>query len=74
MEPSYPQLVILSYQELPSETQIEPYGAISLPQQSLPSFASYVTTTPPSANRNRRKCSDTSLDANKLCHFWNRKN
>ena len=36
MEPSYPQLVILSYQELPTETQIEPYGAIALPQQSLP--------------------------------------
>ena len=30
MEPSYPQLVVLAYQELPSETQIEPYGAIAL--------------------------------------------
>ena len=36
MEPSYPQLVVLAYQELPSETQIEPFGAIALPQQSLP--------------------------------------
>jgi flagellar biosynthesis protein FlhA len=37
MEPSYPQLVVLAYQELPSETQIEPFGAIALPEQSLPS-------------------------------------
>ena len=36
MEPSYPCFRILSYQELPTETQIEPYGAIALPQQSLP--------------------------------------
>jgi len=36
MEPSYPQLVILSYQELPTETRIEPYGSITLPQNSLP--------------------------------------
>ena len=36
MEPSYPQLVVLAYQELPSETQIEPFGAIALSDQSLP--------------------------------------
>ena len=36
MEPSYPQLVVLAYQELPSETQIEPFGAIALAEQSLP--------------------------------------
>jgi flagellar biosynthesis protein FlhA len=36
MEPSYPQLIILSYQELPTETRIEPYGSITLPQNSLP--------------------------------------
>jgi flagellar biosynthesis protein FlhA len=36
MEPSYPQLVVLAYQELPSETQIEPFGAIALPEQSFP--------------------------------------
>lgn len=36
MEPSYPQLVVLAYQELPSETQIEPFGAIALPGQSFP--------------------------------------
>lgn len=36
MEPSYPQLVVLAYQELPSETQIEPFGAIALSGQALP--------------------------------------
>jgi flagellar biosynthesis protein FlhA len=36
MEPSYPQLIILSYQELPTETRIEPYGSITLPNQALP--------------------------------------
>jgi flagellar biosynthesis protein FlhA len=36
LEPSMPQLVILSYQELPTETQIEPFGAIALSSQSLP--------------------------------------
>ena len=33
MEPSYPQLVVLAYQELPAETQIEPFGAIALADQ-----------------------------------------
>ena len=36
MEPSYPQLVVLAYQELPTETQIEPFGAIAIETQSLP--------------------------------------
>ena len=36
MEPSYPQLLVLAYQELPSETQIEPFGAIALANQSFP--------------------------------------
>jgi flagellar biosynthesis protein FlhA len=36
MEPSYPQLVVLAYQELPTETQIEPLGAIALAGQQLP--------------------------------------
>ncbi len=36
MEPSYPQLVVLAYQELPTETQIEPFGAITIESQSLP--------------------------------------
>jgi hypothetical protein len=36
MEPSYPQLVVLAYQELPTETQVEPFAAIALVDQSLP--------------------------------------
>ena len=36
MEPSYPQLVVLAYQELPTETQVEPFAAIALEDQSLP--------------------------------------
>ena len=36
LEPSMPQLVILSYQELPTETQIEPYAAIALKSQGIP--------------------------------------
>ena len=36
LEPSIPQLVILSYQELPTETQIEPYAAIALKSQGIP--------------------------------------
>ena len=35
-EPSIPQLVVLAYQELPSETLVEPYGFITLPNNSLP--------------------------------------
>ncbi|MBU62445.1 MAG: flagellar biosynthesis protein FlhA [Opitutae bacterium] len=36
MEPSYPQLSVIAYQELPAETIIEPFGAIALPEQALP--------------------------------------
>ena len=36
MEPSYPHLAVLAYQELPTETLIEPYGAITLPGQEFP--------------------------------------
>jgi flagellar biosynthesis protein FlhA len=36
MEPSYPQLSVIAYQELPAETIIEPFGAIALPEQDLP--------------------------------------
>lgn len=36
MEPSYPQLVVLSYQELPTETQIAPFAAIALRGQGYP--------------------------------------
>ena len=36
MEPSYPQLSVIAYQELPAETVIEPFAAIALPEQALP--------------------------------------
>ncbi len=36
MEPSYPQLSVIAYQELPSETLIEPFAAIALPEHSFP--------------------------------------
>ena len=36
MEPSFPQLVILAFQEIPTETMIEPYAAISLTEHSIP--------------------------------------
>jgi flagellar biosynthesis protein FlhA len=36
MEPSYPQLVVLAYQELPTETRIEPYAAIAIAEQAFP--------------------------------------
>ena len=36
MEPSFPQLIILAYQELPSETHVEPFAAIALEDKSLP--------------------------------------
>ena len=36
MEPSFPQLVILAYQELPSETHVEPFAAIAVQGQNFP--------------------------------------
>ncbi len=36
MEPSFPQLVILAFQEIPSETIIEPYASITLEKHALP--------------------------------------
>jgi hypothetical protein len=36
MEPSFPQLVILAFQEIPTETMIDPYAAISLTEHSIP--------------------------------------
>ena len=36
MEPSFPQLVILAYQELPSETHVEPFAAIAVQEQNFP--------------------------------------
>ena len=36
LEPSYPQLSIFAYQEIPSETMVEPFASITLPQFSIP--------------------------------------
>ena len=36
LEPSYPQLSILAFQEIPSETMVEPFASITLPQFSIP--------------------------------------
>lgn len=36
LEPSYPQLAIFAYQEIPSETMVEPFASITLPQFSIP--------------------------------------
>jgi flagellar biosynthesis protein FlhA len=36
LEPSFPQLVIVAFQEIPSETLIEPFAAISLAEHSIP--------------------------------------
>jgi flagellar biosynthesis protein FlhA len=36
LEPSYPQLSIVAFQEIPAETLVEPFAAITLPQLSLP--------------------------------------
>ena len=36
LEPSYPQLSIFAYQEIPPETMVEPFASITLPQLSIP--------------------------------------
>lgn len=36
LEPSYPQLAIFAYQEIPAETMVEPFASITLPQFSIP--------------------------------------
>jgi flagellar biosynthesis protein FlhA len=36
LEPSYPQLSIFAYQEIPPETMVEPFASITLPQFSIP--------------------------------------
>jgi flagellar biosynthesis protein FlhA len=36
LEPSYPQLSIFAYQEIPAETMVEPFASITLPQFSIP--------------------------------------
>ena len=35
LEPSYPQLSIFAYQEIPPETMVEPFASITLPQFSI---------------------------------------
>ena len=45
LEPSYPQLSIFAYQEIPPETMVEPFASITLPQFSIPENFS-----PPSSN------------------------
>jgi len=36
LEPSYPQLSIFAYQEIPAETMVEPFASITLPEFSIP--------------------------------------
>ena len=36
LEPSYPQLAIFAYQEIPSETMVEPFASITLQELSIP--------------------------------------
>ena len=46
LEPSYPQLTIFAYQEIPSETMVEPFASITLPQLSIPeNFSSMQRAT-----------------------------
>ena len=42
LEPSYPQLSIFAYQEIPSETMVEPFASITLPQLSIPEDLSSI--------------------------------
>ena len=51
MEPSFPQLVILAFQEIPTETMIEPYAAISLTEHSIPEEITNAFSTPQSMDR-----------------------
>ena len=51
MEPSYPQLIVLAYQELPTETQIEPFGAIAIESQSLPPDITSAMENEPKADQ-----------------------
>ena len=51
MEPSFPQLVILAFQEIPTETMIEPYAAISLTEHSIPEEITNAFSTQQSTDR-----------------------
>ena len=68
MEPSFPQLVILSYQELPSETRIEPFAAIALADQSFrggsPSYGKLGGKSGKSAGRRQQSLLNLDDHAN----------
>ena len=69
MEPSYPQLIILSYQELPTETRIEPYGSITLPQNSLPPEVLQAMNENPELNGVQEEPTPVPYDINLICQF-----
>ncbi|MFP6854305.1 MAG: hypothetical protein VB980_00870, partial [Opitutales bacterium] len=48
MEPSYPKLAVLAFHELPNETQVINFSAITLPSSSLPEDLAQVPMEPPS--------------------------
>ena len=50
LEPSYPQLAIFAYQEIPSETMVEPFASITLPQLSIPEDLSSIPMTVPESH------------------------
>ena len=50
LEPSYPQLSIFAYQEIPPETMVEPFASITLPQFSIPDNFSPTSSKEPNQN------------------------
>ena len=50
LEPSYPQLSIFAYQEIPPETMVEPFASITLPQFSIPENFSPTSSNEPNQN------------------------
>ena len=50
LEPSYPQLSIFAYQEIPPETMVEPFASITLPQFSIPENFSPPSSNEPNQN------------------------
>ena len=50
LEPSYPQLSIFAYQEIPPETMVEPFASITLPQLSIPENFSPSSSNEPNQN------------------------
>ena len=45
LEPSYSQLAIFAYQEIPAETMVEPFASITLPELSIPENFTSVSGT-----------------------------